>query len=133
MPALEGCLVLGGLVLGGVWSWGCVCLLLGGVCSRGSGRGGCLLQGEGVSALRGVLLPGNCLVETPPGRPLLRAVRILLECILVCIIFAESCMKMKKKWTERGRISLTSPRCTYLPSSSTALFSVYQTKIIMLR
>ena len=26
---------------------------------------------------------GGCLVETPPGRPLLRAVRILLECILV--------------------------------------------------
>ena len=27
--------------------------------------------------------PGGCLVETPPGRLLLRAVRILLECILV--------------------------------------------------
>ena len=41
----------------GVWSWGV------------SGPGG--------------LLPGGCLVETPPGRLLLRAVRMLLECILV--------------------------------------------------
>ena len=31
----------------------------------------------------GVPAPGGCLVENPPGRPLLRAVRILLECILV--------------------------------------------------
>ena len=40
----------------------------GGVCSRGG------------------LLPGVCLVETP-RRLLLRAVRILLECILVVIAF----------------------------------------------
>ena len=33
-------------------------------------------RGAGVPAL------GGCLVETPPGRLLLRAVRILLECIL---------------------------------------------------
>ena len=37
-------------------------------------------RGEGASS-RGV--PGDCLVEIPPGRLLLRAVRILLECILV--------------------------------------------------
>ena len=46
------------------------CLAAGGVCSRG------LLRGGG-SAPRGV--PGG----DPPGRLLLRAVRILLECILV--------------------------------------------------
>ena len=57
---------------GGVCSQGC--LLLGeGVCSRGvsaPGGGGCLLPGG---------VPGG----DPLGRPLLRAVRILLECILV--------------------------------------------------
>ena len=41
------------------------------VCSRGG-----LVMG-------GLLLGGMSLVETPVGRPLLRAVRILLECILV--------------------------------------------------
>ena len=45
---------------------------LGGV----PGLGGCLLWG-------GVPAPGGCLVEIPPGGLLLRAVRILLECILV--------------------------------------------------
>ena len=80
------------------------CLLLGGVpgprgcvCSRGRGgswsQAGVCFQGgawsRGVSAPRGVpghggcLLRGGCLVETPTGRLLLRAVRILLECILV--------------------------------------------------
>ena len=44
---------------GGVWSWGV------------PGPGGCLLLG--------VCVPGG----NPPGRLLLRAVRILLECILV--------------------------------------------------
>ena len=47
--------------------------LQGGACS-----GGCLLGG-------GVPARGGVVVETPPGsrRPLLRTVRILLECILV--------------------------------------------------
>ena len=49
----------GGLLLGGAWSWGG--LLRG--CVPGPG--------------------GWCLVETPPPRLLLLAVRILLECILV--------------------------------------------------
>ena len=57
-----------------------------GVCDSapgGSGQGGASAQG-GVSAPRGVCsVWGVPLVETPPGRPLLRAVRILLECILV--------------------------------------------------
>ena len=44
---------------GGAWSRGLV--LGGGVCSRG-------------------VLPGG---DLPPGRPLLRVVHILLECILV--------------------------------------------------
>ena len=45
----------------------CVILFTGGVsCPGGAG-----------------LVPGGCLVENPPVRPLLRAVRILLECILV--------------------------------------------------
>ena len=53
----------------------------GDVCSWGGlVRGGGLLGGGGL--VPGGLL-GGCLVETPPGRPLLRAVRILLECILV--------------------------------------------------
>ena len=53
----------------------------GGAFSRGVSSGG------GVLAPRGVVLPpgGVCLVETPPGQLLLRAVRILLECILVII------------------------------------------------
>ena len=70
----------------------------GGACSRGVGAalGGCLLR-EGYSRgclLRGVCSRGACsrgacsrggacLVATPPGRLLLRAVHILLECILV--------------------------------------------------
>ena len=40
--------------------------------------GGAWSQGGGAPGPR-----GGCLVETPPGRLLLRAVRILLECILV--------------------------------------------------
>ena len=52
---------------------------------------------EGGSGPRGCLVPGGAWWRPPPGRPLLRAVRILLECILVlkhgylCIIhFAAS-------------------------------------------
>ena len=53
-----GCLVPGGLVLGGVWSWGVVSAL-GGVCSReGVWSPGWLVPGG--SAPRGV-----CLVDTP--------------------------------------------------------------------
>ena len=61
----------------------------GRVCSRGVSAlwgvfphgGGCLLPG----GVRGdkYLLPVGCLVETSSRRILLRAVRILLECILV--------------------------------------------------
>ena len=47
--------------------------------------GGCLIPGGSAPRGGGVPGPGGCLVETPPGRPLLRAVRILLECILVYI------------------------------------------------
>ena len=51
------------------------CLVLGGVCSWGvSALGG--VWSQGVSALDGAWW-------RPPGRLLLRAVRILLECILV--------------------------------------------------
>ena len=35
--------------------------------------------------------------QTPPQRPLLRTVRILMECILV---FAKNCIKIFKNWTE---------------------------------
>ena len=45
------------------------------------------VPGPGGSAPRGMSAPGGCLVETP-GRLVLRAVRILLECILVVYIFA---------------------------------------------
>ena len=60
VSGLGGCLLLGGcLVLGG-------CLARGGVSAPSRG---CLLWGvcsqQGVSALGG-LLPGGCLVETPP-------------------------------------------------------------------
>ena len=62
--------------------------------------GGCLLLGgsgpRGVPAARGVPALGGCLLQggsglggpsgDPLGRPLLRAVRILLECILVSIV-----------------------------------------------
>ena len=63
-------------------------------CSQGGlVLGGCLVQ-WGVPGLGGVPGPGGCLVQEgvwsrgvpggdPPGRLLLRAVRILLECILV--------------------------------------------------
>ena len=64
----------GGLVLGG----GVGCLVPeGGAWSQG----GCLVGG--VPGPRGCLVPGGCLVQTLSGRLLLRAVRILLECILV--------------------------------------------------
>ena len=63
-----------GICPGGVCSGGC--LVLGGLCSGG----GCLVLGG--------LLPGECLLETPQRRLLLRAVRILLECILVGCCFA---------------------------------------------
>ena len=56
----------------GAWSRGGGCLILGGAWSWG-------VPGPGGVALS----RGGCLVETPHGRLLLRAVRILLECILV--------------------------------------------------
>ena len=67
----QGVPALGGLVLGGCLLSGGGCLVLGGVClvQEGSGPGG---------ACSGGMSGGD-----PPGRLLLRAVRILLECILV--------------------------------------------------
>ena len=63
VPALGGCLVLGvACSRGGACSWGCLV-------PEGSSPGGCLLWG----------VPGG----EPPRWLLLRAVRILLECILV--------------------------------------------------
>ena len=59
----------GGMVPGGTWSRG-LCLVLGGGVP-GPGWGGTWSWGG---------LPGG---EPPPRRLLLRAVRILLECILV--------------------------------------------------
>ena len=52
---------------------------------------------QGGSAPGGVSAPGEgwCLVETPPGRLLLRAVRILLECILVIFISIEQRQRSK--------------------------------------
>ena len=71
----------GGLLLAG-------CLVLGwGAWPQGGGcSGGDLLRGVPGP---GVCSGGRCLVETPLGQPLLRAVRILLECILVsfCLIY----------------------------------------------
>ena len=51
--------------------------------------GGCLVPGGAWSwGVQGVPGPGGCLVETTPapGRLLLRAVRIPLECILVLLM-----------------------------------------------
>ena len=50
------------------------------------GPGGCLVQGD-VPGPGGCLLPG-CARWRPPGKLLLRAVRILLECILVISYFS---------------------------------------------
>ena len=61
-----------------------VCLSIGGV----PGPGVCLLPGGVVPGLLGgCLVRGRVLGGDPPGWLLLRAVRILLECILVLIIF----------------------------------------------
>ena len=98
-----GVSALGGVCSGGVSAPGGMSAP-GGVCSQGyvcsggvSAPGGCLLWG--VSALGGCLLPGGCLLSAPGGcllpgvwwrhapRILLRAVRILLECILVINVF----------------------------------------------
>ena len=69
------------------------CLAAGGVLSQHALQEGCLLPGGAWS--RGAALGGGCLVRgvpaprgsapggDPPGRPLLRVVSILLECILV--------------------------------------------------
>ena len=69
-----------------------------GVCSQGGAwspggsapkEGGCLVpvggawSGGGVPGLGGVPPLWGCLVETPSGTAMLRALRILLECILV--------------------------------------------------
>ena len=82
-----GCLLLGVPRPVGVYSWG-VHLVPGGVCS-----GGFLVPG--VSA------PGGCLVlggawwrPPPPGQLLLRAVCILLECILVANEFSNQVSKV---------------------------------------
>ena len=79
----------GCLVQGGDWSWKVpgprMCLVWGVPGPRGepglggSWSAGCLVGGGAWS--------GGCLVETPPGRLPLRAVRMLLECILVSCSF----------------------------------------------
>ena len=99
------------------WSWGkvmilqvSVILLRGKVCSGGGCAPGGVLQGVpgprefclgGVPGPRGVPVPGGPGGD-PPGRPLLRAVRILLECILVWQDFCWILHKNESNWTERG-------------------------------
>ena len=73
-----GCLVWGGLIRGGVPGPGGL-PATGGVWSRG----GLVLGGSGPREVPG----GN---PPPPGRLLLPAVRILLECILVLLCFTFS-------------------------------------------
>ena len=78
MPGPGG-LLPGGSAWGGVPGSGGLllrCLVRGGVVP--GPEGGVVPGPEG-----GVWSQGGCLVETPPGQPLLRAVRMLLECILV--------------------------------------------------
>ena len=104
-----GCLVLGSLFQGGAWSWGGVCSggawSWGGVCSQGvPGPGGSALGGAwswGGLLQGGVPGPGGCLVETPPGRLLLRTVRILLECILVNYKITFLCSVLRTVETSR--------------------------------
>ena len=67
VPGSGGYLILGGLLPRGAW--------FGGVYSRG-------VSTPGRSAPWGSA-PGGMPGRDPPGRPLLWAVRILLECILV--------------------------------------------------
>ena len=76
------CLVLGGAWCQRIaWSRGVVCS--GGAWSQGVPGLGGSATGGWVAWSWGVPGPGGCLVENTPGRLLLRAVRILLECILV--------------------------------------------------
>ena len=90
-PRGEACVV----ALGGA------CMVaLGGMC--GCSRGHVwLLQGGMVALGACVVALGGCAWDTTRYGDMVneRAVRILLECILVCIIFVENCIKMKKKWT----------------------------------
>ena len=65
-----------------IFSQASVILLTGGVWSQGGVSGPRGLSGPGGSASRGCLVLGGAWWR-PPGRPLLRAVCILLECILV--------------------------------------------------
>ena len=104
----------------------------GGVCSGGYLLlGGCLLRGGGWWGCRGgVSAPGVCLVETPPGRPLLRAVRILLECILVVNAPLESCYQENGSKTAVSLYYRYLRRCwrrgsgdTMAPSRSSTRFS----------
>ena len=85
-----------------------VCLSIGGggcLVPGGSGPRGCLVwgvPGPGGCLLQGVPAPGGCLLvgggsgpggawwRPPPRRPLLWAVHILLECILVYFCFLSS-------------------------------------------
>ena len=67
--------------------WGEVCFCLGGLCLEGSVWGGSLSRGDlclGVPVQGGSLSEGGVAVrESPPPYGKERAVRILLECILV--------------------------------------------------
>ena len=88
------------------WSWGKVIfslasvILLTEVCLL---QGGCLLLGGGG------LLQGWCLVETPPGWPLLQMVHILLECILVFQFFCQKLHENERIWTLGGEARVPPP------------------------
>ena len=119
---LGGCLVLGGVCSGGVCmlrGFCCGGLLLGGllprgVCSLGvSALGGCLLPGEGVSALGGVLWG----VSAPGGMSALR--RCLLQGVSALGVWYPS-----MHWGRHPPVNRMTDRCKNITLATTSLWPV---------
>ena len=84
-----------------IFSQASVILLTGGVPAQGGLIGG--VSAPGGSGPRGRCLLPRCVPGgDPPGQPLLRAVRILLECILVQVDF---CCTVQSPWSCKKVVS----------------------------